>query len=148
MRIPGLLTTALAALLLLSSCAPSSNPDARPTSTPRPTASMPAFLVAEQGAQDALPDGVADSVDIGPTSTRYQGEWDGHEVFLGVRDDASVCLITGIGADPQDWTAGCGAGNEIVSWTPPDGGQVKYLPMTTSTTPQGWTRLSDFVFAM
>jgi hypothetical protein len=148
MRLPVLLATALAAMLLLSSCAPSSTPDSRETSTPSPTVSMPAFLTSTQADGDALPDGIATPIDIGVTSTRYQGQWDGHDVYLGLRNDSSVCLVAGAGSDPANWVARCGTGNEVVTWTPPDGGIVKYLPITTSTTPQGWTRLSDYVFAM
>jgi hypothetical protein len=148
MRFPALLTTALAALLLLSSCAPSSNRDGHQSSSPSPTASMPAFLAGDQLAADSLPAGVADTVGVGQDSTRYQGEWDGREIFLGVKDNSSVCLVTGIVDHLDSWAAGCGAGNEVVTWKADDGGVVKYLPIAGTTTPQGWTRLSDFVFAM
>ena len=149
MRLPALLTTALAALLLLSSCAPSSSsPDAHPSSPPSPSASSPAFLDHHQSAADLLPDGVADTVGVGQESTRYQGAWDGREVFLGVKDDSSVCLVTGVRDLPESWAAGCGTGNEVVTWKAEDGGVVKYLPIAGSATPAGWTRLSDFVFAM
>jgi hypothetical protein len=148
MRFPALLTTTLAALLLLSSCAPSSNPDGHPSSTPSPTASTPAFLADTQLATDRLPAGVADSVEVGEDSTRYQGDWDGRQVFLGIKGNSSVCLVSGIPDRLDSWAAGCGAGNEVVTWKADDGGVVKYLPIAGTTTPQGWTRLSDFVFAM
>jgi hypothetical protein len=148
MRIPALAATALAALLLLSSCAPSSNPDAHRTSTPSPTASMPAFLSSTQLDSDVLPAGIADAIGVGDASTRLQGEWGGHEVFLALKNSSSVCLVTGTPDVPSSWQAGCGAGNEVVTVKATDGGMVKYLPMSTSATPEGWTRLSDYVFAM
>ena len=148
MRLPALLTTALAAMLLLSSCAPSSSPNAHPSSPPSPTASAPAFLANNQLAADFLPAGVADTVGVGQDSTRYQGAWDGREIFLGVKDDSSVCLVTGIANHLESWAAGCGTGNEVVTWKADDGRVVKYLPIAGTATPTGCTRLSDFVFAM
>jgi len=148
MRIPALLTTALAALLLLSSCGPSSSPSAHPSSTPSPTASTPAFLAGTQLTSDQLPAGVADTVGVGQDSTRYQGDWDGRQIYLGVTDNSSVCLVTGIPDHLDSWVAGCGAGNEVVTWKADDGGVVKYLPIAGTATPEGWTHLSDFVFAM
>lgn len=147
MMIRGAVATALAAAMLLSGCAPSATPTAHP-SAPTPTVSHPAFLASDQGDADLLPAGIADSISIDPTSTRFQGSWDGHQVFLGVRGPDSVCLVTAVPGDESSWTTGCGAGNEVVTDEFPDGGTVKYLPMITSAAPQGWTRLSDFVFVM
>ncbi len=109
---------------------------------------MPAFLAGSQAGTDHLPDGVASAIDIGVDSSRYQGRWDGRDVFLAIKKNSSVCLVTGTPDAAESWAAGCGTGNEVVTWKFPDGGVVKYLPMTTSTTPEGWTRLSDYVFAM
>lgn len=148
MSIPGAFATALAALLLLSSCAPSSTPTAERTEHPTPTVSQPAFLLTDQGDADRLPDAVVGTVSVDPSSTRFQGSWDGQQVFLGLKNTSSVCLITGVVGDDASWASGCGAGNEIVTDRLPDGGIVKYLPMTTSAAPAGWTRLSDYVFAM
>ena len=50
--------------------------------------------------------------------------------------------------DDSDWTTGCGNGDEVVTDQLPDGATAKYLPMVTKAAPQGWTRLSDFVFVM
>ncbi len=147
MRIPALLATAIAAMLLLSSCA-SSNPDAHQTAPPSPTASAPAFLASAQLDSDILPAGVANNLEVGEDTARHQGAWDGREVFLALKDHSSVCLITGISNDLSSWAAACGSGNEVVTWKPSDGGIVKYLPMSTSVTPEGWTRLSDYVFAL
>ncbi|CAN5498487.1 hypothetical protein BH10ACT6_BH10ACT6_06760 [soil metagenome] len=148
MRIPALLATSLAALLLLCSCAPSTTPSAHATSTPSPTVSTPAYLATDQTASDILPSGVAATVGVDDDSTRYEGDWDGRQVFLGVRNDASVCLVTGIPEVAGSWVAQCGSGNEVITWKTEDGGIVKYVPIGTPATPQGWTRLSDFVFAM
>ncbi len=147
MSIPGAFATALAVALLLSSCAPSSTPTTLPR-TPSPTVSHPAFLGTEQLDADRLPDGVADSIRIDPDSTRYQGNWDGHQVFLAVKGTGSVCLVTALAGDNSSWKAGCGDGNGVVTDEFPDGATVKYLPMVTNAAPQGWTRLSDYVFVM
>lgn len=147
MRTLGVLATALAAMLLLGSCASSSTPTARPSSSPTPTASASAFLGTEQLDGDRLPDGVADTVDVETASSRYQGEWDQREVYLAARSDSSVCVVTGILGQDDSWAAGCGRGNGVVTVELPDGGVIKYLPMATSTTPQGWTRLSTYVYA-
>lgn len=149
MRLPVILATSLAATLLLSSCAPTStSAGSQRHSTPSPTISAPSFLSAAQSDTDLLPDGVAETVQVGSSSSRYQGEWDGHQIYLALKDSDSVCLVTGVRNQLDSWIAGCGAGNEIVTGKFADGGIVKYLPMTTSITPQGWTRVSDHVFAM
>ncbi len=150
MSIPGALATALAAVLLLSSCAPSTTPAPERTATPSPspTVSQPAFLSTEQDETDLLPDDIAQALGVDSSSTRFQGGWDGYQVFLALKDPGSICLITGPAGDASRWMAGCGAGDEVVTDELPDGGTVKYLPMTASATPAGWTRLSDHVFAM
>jgi hypothetical protein len=143
----GAFATALAVALLLSSCAASSTPKADP-GTPSPTVSHPAFLAGEQLDADRLPSGIADSIRIDPDSTRYQGSWDGRQVFLAVKGTDSVCLVTALAGDDSSWKAGCGDGNGVVTDEFPDGATVKYLPMVTSAAPEGWTRLSDYVFVM
>jgi hypothetical protein len=148
MRFPVLLATSLAALLLLSSCAPSTTPGARMTPTPSPTVSAPAFLAADQVESDYLPSGVAPQLGVGDDSTRYQGDWDGRQVFLAMKGVSTVCVVTGIPQNLPSWVASCGNGNEVVTWKADDGGTVRYLPMTTAATPTGWTRISDYVFAM
>src|ERR1700750_3064121 len=114
MRIRGAFATALAAALLLSGCAPSSPPTSHP-STPTPSVSLPAFLASTQSNADLLPSGVADAIAIDPASTRYQGNWDGHQVFLAVKGTDSVCLVTAVPGDDTSWKTGCGAGNGVVT---------------------------------
>jgi hypothetical protein len=147
MLIRGAFATALAVAMLLSGCAPSSTPTIHPPD-PSPTVSQPAFLTSAQNDADRLPDGVADTISIDPASTRYQGSWDGHQVFLAVKGADSVCLVTAIAGDDSTWKTGCGAGNGVVTDEFPDGATVKYLPMATTAAPEGWTRLSDYVFVM
>jgi hypothetical protein len=142
MRIPGVLATACVAMLLLSSCAPSTTTSA-PQTTPSPTASMPTFLHGAQSGSDRLPDDVTTRVDVDATSSRYQGQWDGREIYLAVKKGSSVCLVTGIFDTPESWVA-----DGVVSSKFSDGDMVKYLPMASAVTPQGWTRVSDYVFAM
>lgn len=105
-------------------------------------------MSVEQSDTDRLPDGVADSIHVTADSSRFQGDWDGREVFLAVKDARSVCLVTGRAGDADSWNVGCGDVAGVVTDELPDGGTVKYLPMATSAAPEGWTRLSDFVFVM
>src|SRR4051812_897625 len=147
MPIRGHFATALAVALLLSGCAPSSTPTAHPES-PSPTVSHPAFMASEQSEADRLPDGVADRIQVDPASTRYQGDWDGRRIFLGIKGAGSVCLVMAATGDDNSWTAGCGDGDGVVTDELPDGATAKYLPMVTNAAPEGWTRLSDFVFVM
>jgi hypothetical protein len=147
MSIRSLLATAIAAALLLSGCAPSTTPTVHPAD-PSPTVSHPAFLSSSQSDVDRLPEGVAESIRINPDSTRYQGFWDGRRIFLAVKGAESVCLVMAGAGDDSHWTAGCGNGDEVVTDQLPDGATAKYLPMVTKAAPQGWTRLSDFVFVM
>jgi hypothetical protein len=149
MRTHGLLATAIAVTLLLGGCASSTSHSAMHTApSPSSTLSIPAFLSTLQTDADELPDGVSDRMQVDPTSSRYQGEWDEHRVFLATTSAGAVCVVTGIPDRSDTWASGCGAGNGVVTSEFPDGGVVKYLPMTTSAAPQGWTRLSDHVFAM
>ena len=138
---------AFALAVLLSGCAPAATA-AEHSATPTPTATTPAFLAAEQGDADRLPDGVAQSMRIDPESTRYQGSWDGRQVFLGVKSAGSVCLVMTTFSDASKWTAACGDGNGVVIDELPNGTTAKYLPMATQAAPEGWTRLSDYVFVM
>jgi hypothetical protein len=85
---------------------------------------------------------------IEPASTRYQGSWDSRQVFLGIKLTGSVCLVMTTAKDPSKWTAACGDGGGVVTAELPDGTTAKYLPMVTQAAPEGWTRLSDYVFVM
>lgn len=147
MSIRGIVAMAGALAVLLSGCAPSATPTPQ-QSEPGPTASHPAFMAGAQGEVDLLPTAVATSMRIDPASSRYQGAWDDHEIFLAVTGADSVCLVTDIPGDDRSWKAGCGDGDGVVTQKLPDGAIVKYLPMATTAAPEGWTRLSDHVFAM
>ncbi len=104
MSIPGAFATALAAVLLLSSCAPSSTPGAQHTpASPTPTVSQPAFLATDQLDADRLPDGVAARMNVDPDSTRYEGVWDQRRIYLARRSDDSVCLLSSPMDDAGSW---------------------------------------------
>lgn len=140
-----LFAMAFALAVLLSGCAPSVSAVTRSPAPSTPVAA-PDFLAAEQSEADRLPDGVAEGMRIDPGSTRYQGSWDGRQVFLGVKNSGSVCLVMTTSSDPSKWTAACGDRNSVVIDELPNGTTAKYLPMATKAAPEGWTRLSDFVF--
>jgi hypothetical protein len=145
---PGALVAAAAAVLLLSSCAPSTTPSHAASGTPSPSVSQPAFLAAEQSDGDRLPDDLTTRVHVEAGTTRFQGQWEGQQIFLAVSDDHSVCLVSGRSGDADSWSSACGHGDEVVDRTLDDGGTIKYVPISTATTPEGWTRVSQFVFAM
>ena len=139
--------TALA-VVLLSGCAPSSATSTTRHATPTPTVSQPAFLMQPQTDADQLPSGIADGMRLDPTSTRFQGSWNGRQVFLALKPAGSVCLVMSTLRDSDRWTAACGDGNGVVTDELPDGTTARYLPMITNAAPEGWTRLSDYVFVM
>jgi len=147
MSLRALVATAVGCALLLSGCAPSITQTAHHTA-PTPTVSQPAFLTAPQTDADLLPDDVAKGMHIDPASSRYQGTWNGRQVFLAVKSAGSVCLVMTTLHDVNKWTAACGDGNGVVTDELPDGTTAKYLPMVTTAAPEGWTRLSDYVFVM
>jgi len=147
MSLRGPVAAAVGCVLLLSGCAPSNSPSPQRTE-PTPTVSRPAFLTSPQTDADVLPEGVADGMHIDPGSTRYQGSWNGRQVFLAVKSAGSVCLVMTTLHDADKWTAACGDGNGVVTDELPDGTTAKYLPMVTTAAPEGWTRLSDYVFVM
>ena len=136
---------AFALAVLLSGCTPSATAITHPPS-PSPTVATPEFLATGQSEADRLPEGVAEGMRIDPDSTRYQGSWDGRQVFLGVKSSGSVCLVMTTLSDAGKWTAACGDRNSVVIDELPNGTTAKYLPMATKAAPEGWTRLSDFVF--
>jgi hypothetical protein len=140
--------TAIAVARRLSGCAPSSATPPTQPPTPSPTVSQPAFLASSQTDADLLPGGVAEGMRVDPASTRYQGTWNGRQVFLAVKPAGSVCLVMNTLRDTEKWTASCGDGNGVVTAELPDGTTARYLPMVTTATPEGWTRLSDYVFVM
>jgi len=147
MSLRGPVVAAVGCALLLSGCAPSTTPAPHRT-TPTPTVSQPAFMAAAQTDTDALPDEVAEGMRIDPASSRYQGTWNGRQVFLALKSTGSVCLVMTTLHDASKWTAACGDGNGVVTDELPDGTTAKYLPMVTKAAPEGWTRLSDYVFVM
>ena len=66
----------------------------------------------------------------------------------GVVGGVATVLVMTTASDPSKWTAACGDGNGVVTDELPNGTTAKYLPMATTAAPEGWTRLSDYVFVM
>ena len=60
-------------------------------------------LDAAQRLDDILPLDAA-VVGVDPESTRYQGEWNGHDVYLAVGSDNVVHVISIPIDDPSAWT--------------------------------------------
>jgi hypothetical protein len=107
--------------------------------------SAPTFLETEQQASDVIP---VELAGIGPETTRYQGEWEGRHIYLGVGGTSTVYVISMNPDDPSDWGAGSSIGNTPIGLSPwLDGEEVGliYLPQGPAPTPDGWEAFSDFM---
>ncbi|WP_348003908.1 hypothetical protein [Pseudolysinimonas sp.] len=120
--------------------------------------SVPAFLSTPQGEDDVLPD-EASALSIAPQTIRYQGEWSGKSVYLGVNGTSTVVIISGVPGDPATWGAGSSIGNVVIGMSdwpsdsdpsdsdPSDSDDValQYLPQGSANPPDGWIALSPFL---
>ncbi|MCU1440541.1 MAG: hypothetical protein JWP85_1538 [Rhodoglobus sp.] len=80
--------------------------------------SAPAFLETEQQASDLLPVDL-EGFSMDPETTRYQGEWEGRDIYLGVGGTSTVYVISINPEEPSDWGAGSSIGNTPIgssSW--------------------------------
>ena len=54
-----------------------------------------AGIVAEkQDADDVIPTAEATAFQVDPTSTRYQGDWDGRQIYLAVMGMTTVSIVS------------------------------------------------------
>lgn len=83
-----------------------------------------------------------------PASTRFQGRWEGKEVFLGVSGDNTVNIITGVEGESEGWGAGRSVGNTVLGFSNADEVSLQYLPQGSDTPPEGWSALSDWVIVL
>ncbi|EPR75367.1 hypothetical protein ADILRU_2323 [Leifsonia rubra CMS 76R] len=147
-RRPWFLT--LAAVATLSGCSLSHEPvDPAIEGMMRDDAlasSTPGFLSDPQVETDLLPEEAAGLVGGDPTNSRFQGMWNGQQVYLTVKGDYMVSVVTGPWGDEQVWSGGGGLGNTASSHEDTANGEVLiYLPQGTETVPDGWIALSDWV---
>ena len=108
-------------------------------------ASTPAFLGTTQRNSDLIDDLDVTAFGVVPASLRYQGEWEGLSVYLGVSGISTVHVITGRPGDPDTWGSGSSEGNTVIGLGRTDETTLQYLPQGTSEVPEGWHALSPHV---
>lgn len=141
----GTLGLVVVGALLLSGCSapPAANGlDEMATTTVDPH-TVPAFLDDPQVERDVLAAADLEKTAIDPTSTRYQGRWEGWDVYLAVSGEYTVNFIT---VDPEDHrivSYGHGIGNAVGGMGEPL--SLQYLPQGTSVVPDSWRALTEWI---
>lgn len=109
-------------------------------------ASAPAFLGAVQRLDDILPI-LGHHVGVDPESTRYQGEWDGRDIYLAVAHDNIVHVIAIPHDEPADWTSVSSFGNVVIGIRARGAADVGllYRPQGTAEAPAGWRAFSPYL---
>ncbi|CAN5370342.1 hypothetical protein BH09ACT4_BH09ACT4_18440 [soil metagenome] len=140
------LAVAALLLVLLTGCAadPVTADLELVTSTVDP-ASAPAFLDSPQTQADVINDLDVGIFGVNTESIRYQGEWKGLSVYLGVAGTAGVHIITGTPGDSHSWGSGSTGGNAVIGLDMSADSGLQYLPQGTADIPDGWVVLSDYV---
>ncbi len=107
--------------------------------------SIPGFVNDPQTEIDMIAD--LPFTDIDPASIRYQGEWEGTNIYLGVTGTATARFITLLPDVSEGWGASGSFGNVVHGLgTGLDGEMnVQYLPHGTAEPPEGWIALSDWI---
>lgn len=145
----------LACALLLSGCAVGGDPVAASPGVELvvstvPSDSVPGFLSEPQDEFDVVDEFDVAATGVDPASIRFQGEWGGREIFLGVSGKTTVNLIVGIDGDPGEWGTGRSIGNAVIGtnpdWTSKSGETtLQYVPQGTEEVPEGWSALSEWI---
>jgi hypothetical protein len=107
--------------------------------------SKPAFLAIAQEPSDIVDEIDVASRGIDPGTTRFQGEWEGHDVYLGVSGESTVNVITGVPGDEDTWGSGSSNGNVVIGYGLYEEITMQYLPHGSANPPEGWTALSDYM---
>ena len=115
-----------------------------------PSSSVPDFLAEAQDESDIVDEFDVTSFGVAVNSIRFQGEWGGREIFLGVSGEATVNFLVGVDDEPTEWGVGRSIGNSVIGtntdWLDQTGRTtVQYLPQGTEEVPEGWSALSDWV---
>lgn len=107
---------------------------------------VPLYLAVPPTEADVIPAKAAASFNIDSETVRYQGQWDGKNIYLVSRNNA-VSVIQGIPGDENSWGMGSTDGNHVLGMTTDDSPEVtlQYLPAGTADVPEGWTALSGFI---
>jgi hypothetical protein len=104
---------------------------------------VPGFVSEEQGERDVITGFDVTGLGIDPATTRYQGVWDGQDVYLGVAGHSTVHVITVPLENPEEWGSGSSIGNSVLGRGDPL--SLQYLPQGTAVVPDGWSDLSDWM---
>ena len=131
--------------LLLAGCAstPAANDlDEMVTSNVDRT-SVPGFADEAQSEDDVLSNVDLAKTAIDPASTRYQGSWEGWDVYLGISGDYTVNFITVGPEDHQIVSSGHSIGNSVIAMGDPI--SLQYLPQGTADVPEGWHALTEWI---
>jgi hypothetical protein len=107
-----------------------------------------AFLREEISSDDVLPDDILDQVPIDADTVRFQGEYDGVDVFLALSNDEpagqGVQLVL-IGDGPDEWVAASSGWDSKINVGGLVGVEAAYWPEGLDEPTDGWTALSDWV---
>ncbi|MBO0595200.1 hypothetical protein I2485_09710 [Nesterenkonia sp. E16_7] len=102
-------------------------------------------LTEDRDSNKPLPDTIrGQAVDtLDPESTRWVGEHEGTELWLGVElEGAGTCLV--VYPDDERWVTGCSSGNEV-SLSNGDGWDYRVRP-DSAELPEGAIQVSHNVF--
>jgi hypothetical protein len=108
--------------------------------------STPAFMSDVQRLDDILPL-FAGEVAVDPASTRYQGEWEGRDVYLAVAHGNIVHVVSIPHENCEKWEDRSSFGNVVIgiSAHAEEEPTLLYLPHGTDAVPAGWRALSSYV---
>ena len=104
---------------------------------------VPGFVVEEQDQRDVIDDFDVTGLGVDPATTRYQGQWHGRDIYLGVAGDFTVYVLNASLENPEDWGSGSSVGNSVLGMGDPV--SLQYLPQGTAVVPDGWRALSDWM---
>lgn len=141
----GTLSIVVAGLLLLAGCSTpyvANDLDEMMTTDVEPT-TLPAFLDDAQSERDILPSEDLETTSIDPTSTRYEGRWEGWDVYLAVSGEYTVNLVSVDPTTHRVVSYGHGIGNSVTGTGEPL--SLQYLPQGTTVVPEGWRALTEWI---
>jgi hypothetical protein len=105
--------------------------------------SVTGFVDEAQSEDDVLSNADLAKVAIDPASTRYQGSWEGWDVYLGISGEYTVNVITVDPSDHQIVSSGRSIGNSVIAMGDPI--SLQYPPQGTSVVPEGWHALTKWI---
>jgi hypothetical protein len=104
---------------------------------------VPGFVSEKQVERDVIDGFDVTELGIDPATTRYQGEWDGQDVYLGITGGSAVQVVTVSLDNPEEWWSGTSVGNSVLGLGDPV--TLQYLPQGTEVVPDGWRAMSGWM---